>query len=379
MNVQPARGWWLVDFTESVIDAAQSWVCRNLDTAQALNDYFDRLTVSRRGVGLPISTIAEPIRNFGRYLYQCPASGGPYPPVGSSPPPFTGGQCAGTQYSYDATWTANNQPESSSQDFAALGPVVGLEVENLGATKNLVLVANGGLQRTVLRGIGSQFELTPGTLTLRPPTNGPDDCGDPPTDPLPPPDITYDAPDGTATTEPVTITIGDPVLQPDGDIIIPVSVAGPNWEVRVDLPATGEPRVVPPDTPVGDAPCNPEELPDADVPPGDEPEPPGGDRDIVGVFVVCDDDPEDINFPTQVVTTGNPTLFFPDLGQVLFVVQKGNSTAYLNPQRVQTRRAYVPVPSSQTAVGVQAVPRLGVNLQLFPVYARIASDEDESM
>lgn len=376
LNVQRNRSIAELDFSTAVIDAAQSWACRNLDTAESLGDYFDELELADSSITAPINAIATPINNLGRRLYQCPASGGPYDPISPVPPPFSGGQCVGTTYSIEIDVIRNGVPVTFSN--TVLGPLGEASYSVDGSVwRGRWFRPDGVGVVWTFDSIGTGFpqpEIVEQRIVAV--LAGPDNCGDLDAGQSPPPDLTYDAPDGTPVTEPVAISIGSPVLMADGDIVIPVVVDGPGWSVRVDLPGTGEPRISAPQSPTGEPICCPSEEPDTDVPPGDEPEPPDGDRAIVGAVVVVDTPEVDIK-TTQVFVVGGPTMHFPRIGSLLFAVKKGTTLAWLNPVDVQTRRAYIPVPDGGTAVAVVPAPQNGVPLTVTPVYATIQEQADE--
>lgn len=365
-----------MDFRDAAIGAAQSWVCRNLDTAENINAYFTRVTASRGGIGVPITEIATPIRNFGRYLAQCPASSGPYP----APPAGVPGQCPGVNYTISGTANVRNSSGTVIRQYGYLttrdGPLPEF-ILTFNANNVLVIDAAG----TTLANLGttptgtSSVDWVDGYPDITRTDGSPNEACDNPGVGSPPP-LTYDSPDGTSTTENVSITINDPVLPPNGDITIPVTVTGPGWEVRVDLPGEGEPRVGNPETPVGENPCCATEEPDTDPPPSDEPPPVSEGRVIVGCFVVCSTPPNEID-ATQVFVESGPTLFFPRIGSVLFGVRKGQALSWLNPEDVQLRRCYIPCPDENGAIAVIPAPQNNASLSITPVYATIATESDE--
>jgi len=363
-----------MDFSTAVIDAARSWACRNLDTADNLQDYFDELEVADASITAPISAIATPINNLGRRLYQCPATLGPYPPVQSVAPPFVGGQCVGTAYSVEIDVIRNGVPVTFSNTI--LGPLGEARyIQEGGSWRGRWFRPDGQSVAWSFNSISTGFpQPTIVEQRIISVVSGPDNCGNLETGLEPPPDIEYDTPDGTTTTEPVNISIGSPIILGDGDIVVPVTVEGPDWALRVDFPGTGNPRVSAPESPVGQNVCCPDETPDADVPAGDEPEPPDGDRAIAGVVVVVNSPNVDIK-TTQILVPGGPVMHFPRLGSVLFAVKKGTTRAWLNPIAVQTRRAYIPVPNGENAIAVIPAPQNGTPLTLTPVYASIEADD----
>ena len=360
----------MVDFTDALLELGRRGLCNTIATRQELANAMQSLTFGVGGVRVaPASLITVGSESASNFL-NCPASMGPYPALPPDQIPFTGGQCPGTQYSFDATWTANNNPESSSQDFAATGPVIGLEVEVTGPTKQLLLVANGGIQRTILRSIGTQFELTPGTLTLRPPTNGPDNCGNPPGTPTPVP-LDYDLPDGTPTSEMVTVVVGPPRIGPNGNIVFPVRIQGNGLDVEIQFNSDGsDPRIAPPNSDPDATECCPSEGADGDSPTNDEPDPPDSDRRIIGVKVVTTSLSPDAT-PTRVLSNDGPRLYVPRLGTVSFGVNQAGQRSWLNPIDIKNKNCYIPCPLESGAVDVEVLPVTGVALNVNPIYAEV--------
>lgn len=353
-------------------------------------------------------SFANDVSNFGRWFYQqtapaylpryeqlpgLPLVGGGLAglvcgnlPATSLPPsetvPFTGGQCPGTQYSYDATWTANGNPESSSNDFAVLGPVVGLEVEDLGATKNLVLVGNGGAQRTVLRGIGSQFELTPGTLTLRPPINGPDDCGDPLGEPAGPPDpgsnvvtpnIEYDD-DGTPVVIPTTLVLAFPVVNITGELIVPFDLSGAQFALQGEINvSTGDINFnFGGGTGVSDACCLADIIEDIlpDLPGDDPPENEKFTPRIVAVMVIATSVASNIK-ASEIGQVNAPNFYHPRLGNISFNL--GRTTKKVWTEDIPVRRSpqLIICPVDYGAAEVVGDPANGVTWTLRPLRRRV--------
>lgn len=376
-----------MDFRDAIAGAAQSWFCGNLDTAERLNGYFDRLNASRNGVGIAISAVSAPIRNLGRQLASCPASGGPYPP--SPPGPnFSGGQCS-------ALYTVTPTVQLTNPTTGAVTSLVGNPVQNVPGpvvSTNTTFSGNNSVVRAVSGGGGETIIFTEADptvfvsdvlgLSFQRADGEPDNCGDPPggigaPGTLP---ITYDGIDGTPVTENVQVQLGDPYLTADGDVVVPVTVNGPGYSITANLStSTGDIGFGEPNIPTDGGRCCPDEAPDVDPPDSPEDPPVDDGRIIQGVFVIATSVSSSAE-PTQVMPPDGPSLFFPRLGSVTFGIRKGTATGWLNPIDVQNRSCYIPCPDAAGAIDVKSFQVPGVDLTVTPVYAVVSTlDSMEGM
>lgn len=367
-----------MDFGDAVIDAARGWICRNIDTADRRADYFGRATISENGIGIPIGPTANAINDFGRYLYGCPASGGPYPPLADAQ--FTGGQCVGDRYRITASFT-NNFPGGVTNEVIDavggelfVGPISSVEVQ--GANPDVVVVHNNGEVSDFQSGNPSnQTPTNIRDVSVENVDNPGDMCGN-----LPNPGgenssnnqpITYDGPDGNPITEPVDVTIGNPIILPNGNAVLPVTVTGPGWEVNVNIPTDGgEPTASPSGSQPGAEGCCPSPAPVVEPPPSDE-DPPDEDPNgpIMGVIVTTTSGTGDSCVTEQGLGDG-PTLNIPRLGTVHFGISAGGVAAWMNVIDIKNKRCFIPVPNGLTAISAKVNPVKGVTFDVKVVYQR---------
>lgn len=369
-----------MDFREAIGGAARSWLCRNIQNAQARTDLLDRLTASSRGLGIPVAAVATPINNFGLELFNCPASSGPYPEIPVQP---VAGQCDGVGYNVQVRADRAGSTPLTTGVFAVWGPVGDLSVIVDPDGRNRVVFPSRGNFFAPIQPPGTETGAIDGFDTFENPVftilerrdGQPDNCGTtgpgPGSSAMVP--VSYDAPDGTPTNVMVDVSLGDPYLTGNGDIVVPIRVSGPGFEVDVNFSTgTGEPTISPPTIPVDGERCCPSEQPDSDSPPNDEPPPEDSGRVIVGALVTTTSITETAQTTTLSGAPG-PRLQFPRVGSVSFGVRKGNSLAWLNPIDIQNRDCYIPCPDSQGAVDVKALPIQGVAFDVKPVYAVIST------
>lgn len=367
-----------MDFGDAVIDAARGWVCRNIDTADRRADYFGRATISGNGIGIPIGPASNAINDFGRYLYGCPASAGPYPPLADAQ--FTGGQCVGDRYRITASFTrflaGGNQTEVIDAVGGQLyeGPIE--ELFLLNGNDDVNVRHNFGQVSDFLSGNPGSF--TVGNIrdvSVENVDNPADDCGS-----LPNPGgenstnnqpITYDGPDGNPVTEPVDVTIRNPIILPDGTAVLPVTVTGPGWEVNVNIPTNGdEPTAAPSGAEPGAEGCCPSPAPVDEPPPADE-DPPEEDPEgpIMGVIVTTTSATPAPDTTEKGLGSG-PTLNIPRLGTVHFGVSVGGVRSWMNVIDIKNKRCFIPVPGGLTAISAEVNAVKGVTFDVKKVYQR---------
>lgn len=375
-----------MDFRDALISLARRGLCNQISTRAALADSMQSLRFSVGGVSLAPAGLITVGGNTAANLLNCPASGGPYPPTTPTPEFFPGGQCSGVLYDCNfgtglfGTVSNGSQfqvPGPVGQPFIRwIAPAPRQEFEN-GWQYAIVVKHGAGEELLNLGGsftrIGDRVEPPQGVYEVLSSSvtrvdGQPDDCGDAPG----PVDLGYDDADGNPQSQPVTVTVGSPIIDVNGNYSFPVRVVGDGLDVNISFPVDGsEPQIGPPGSNPDGSPCCPDGSPDADIPEGSEPEPPGGDRPILGCFVVVDAADVSIR-TTQAFPPDAPVLHFPRLGNIIFIIQSGNSRAYTNPVPVQLRRCYVPAPEGVTVVGVIPAEQNGTSLSITPVYANIA-------
>ena len=367
-----------MNFADAVVDAARGWICRNIDTADRRADYFGRATVSSNGIGIPVGPASNAINDFGRYLYGCPADAGPYPPLAG--PQFPNGQCVGSRY--NVAWVVDvvgTQAGPRPNNVNVVGPVVGISERVEGNVTILELTSEGGAVVTVVGNFSNSSAAATydgfRDVVVTPRLGDPDDCGGPPgpgsenfSNNQP---ITYDGPDGAPVTEPVDVTIGNPIILPDGTAVLPVTVTGPGWEVNVNIPTDGrEPTSGPSGGNPGAEGCCPSPAPVEPPPPTDE-DPPEEDPNgpILGVIVTTTS-PTPAPETTEKGLGSGPTLNIPRLGTVHFGISIGGVPAWMNVIDIKNKRCFVPVPGGLTAIAAEVNPVKGVVFDVKVVYQR---------
>lgn len=195
---------------------------------------------------------------------------------------------------------------------------------------------------------------------------------DPPTggEPVPPTGpgytgpITYDGPDGSPITIDVDISMDNPVIDEDGNLIIPFVYIDPDLELNPDVNIELEPEFGP-----GGNNCNPTIDPDfPDFPEGpDDPPPPEDGRRIAGIVVVAT---KTTTFQTTTEYRGEnePTLFLPRLASVVFAIDIGGQGCWTAPVDVEVLRQWVPVPENTQAYAFDVKPVNGFTIESYPVY-----------
>lgn len=183
-------------------------------------------------------------------------------------PPFTGGQCAGVTYRVrlqrvGATGSTILSPPN------VIGPITAMTVSpsfiaaNQPAQTQVISVSHAGGVTTFTRNSGTSAQDRTWFVFVDRPDGLPDNCGDPPAVWSPNPSYPTPRPIGSPTNisiggDNVSIVIGSPEIDIDGDLYFPVTVAGD------DSPTTG----IPIDNPV--APPNlPDTPPTSESPPTD--------------------------------------------------------------------------------------------------------------
>lgn len=311
-----------------------------------------------------------------RRLRGCPEAGDITPP----PPPFTGGQCEGTNYRVQGISTvyprADCEPIVNPFNAFYPGPIRGLRtaVNNPSGPlctpgQNQVFLSFGpdsNIQEALVAGagFGASFEITSVTRN----SGGLDICGDPPPPILPPINIDVDVP-VTFTDEGdniVNITI--PVeFKPftvnfNGDVSFPFefSLGGIDFTGDVVFAPDFSLNVNPPRLPKG--PINPPPSGSEDEIP--VPLKPRGEK-IQGVIVVAT-----VNSDQRVSSyEGSPVpdIYVPRLGSVKFAYSFGVSTVWSNDIDVKGTAVFIPCPFSQGADAVQGRPEAGITFSLSAV------------
>lgn len=290
---------------------------------------------------------------------------------------FSGGQCNLAPYLFEYGYTdSEGRDVEQTLDFL-LGPIGRIE---------RTVLPNGNIRLQVpCRGAGNNpqppgFKFTLISNFPPPVTNErvisvtrkdgqPDDCGDLPPDQQPPPprgDRTFPINIGPFNGD---VIIGLPNLTVAGNIIIPVEINNPDFNVTgvVNL-NTGDINFnfggADPD---GSSCCLPEEEIDVEPPPEQDPPPEENEDDtIVGVLVTT----TAINLSnvaTIIAQEDNPDIYAPNVGYVNFRVKIGEVYGWTEDLPVKNTRHYIPCPAGAIATDVAGTPRPGVAWTLTPV------------
>lgn len=320
---------------------------------------------------------------FGDGSGGAPGTGANYPP---GQPSFSGGQCAGTQYRVFVDIIRNGIP--ARREDTRIGPIGRPRYDLEGNTYR------GRWYRpddtTVLWsfdsigvGFGEPEIVDYGILSVQ---QGPDNCGDLPSDPNTPSqepptgtdNITYDGPDGLPVGPgPLTIKPGFPYIGPSGNLLFPVEVCLVGFCINfVFDPFAG--TVTPvlggePDT----SPCCPPVIDGPDEGGPDDPDGPESEERIWGVKVTATVGQSGFG-ATEKSDGSGPSLFLPDLGFVRFAILVGGQRGWTEKVAIQSLSQFVPVNAPATAYAYDLFERPGVTLTATPVIVKQTIETVES-
>lgn len=321
-------------------------------------------------------------------------------------PPFEGGQCP---VNYGVVVTYNVAYDNATDVNGVQTPLTGV----LGPIQNIRLrpIPNesnpSGCAVEITAAIGT-FDLgsysqggNPGfnagdstfSVYLYRGDGQPDNCGNPPTDPVEPEpgfnntdiDITYTNNDGNDVTLPVTFIYGTANINLDGEFTIPVRLdfSGADLQIGGDLNLStgaidlnfGNPNFNRNGLPNPDGYQPDPSIPDApDDVPTNSPNPPldsseGSTTRILRACIVTT-----VTVPdgiTSIFQDDNPTIFAPNLGYVQFAILVNGVLSWTGDIAIKNKRHFVPCPWEGGAVEVRGTPRPGVIWTITPVYALV--------
>lgn len=365
----------LRDGVDAFVEAS---VCGLFDAGDRLADYLGGALSSVPGFG---GAGYDPTLNDGVKNMAC--SGVPSPvPIGFPESPLTGGQCDAVYkitgfgdfgYDYD-------RPRGQTQfvDTFLAGPLSNPRVEN---RDNFVgWYITGGDPNT---GVRSEVELTAVTSSLGKVQDGefgelnveredglPDNCGGPPGGGSPGGNgqIGYDGPDGNPVSVPVGIVFGNPVLTPDGRLLLPWEITGPGLDINgsFDFSTGGNAIGFGPPARPGDG-CGPPVVPPEELPPPDEDEPEPEEKSPFRALVVTAVEIGDFIKATEHGQINGPSLFIPRLGTVSIRVKLGDQSAWLPDVSIKHPQQMVPIPEGFVGNAWAVQPISGVVFQVTPV------------
>lgn len=347
-----------MSFRENLDTAIRNTACSYFNNSRRLLDYSTGL-LNRAPVPLgSINNGSYGLVNAGQGFF-CDRP--PFEPV---QPPFSGGQCP-IDYRIRATATrlvngqvaAEEDIQNGSQFFR--GPI---EAVFLTEGNQDIRVRHDGGRVTDLAS-GDPQNVTYENLRdiVVSPKRGTDDCGDiePPGIYPPPPERTNPLPPPFEGGDTI---INRPIFNNNGDVLIPITINGPNFNVNATLnlikneinynfgglPPESEccDKVPVPITP--DAPQLPPFEPD--------PEPP---IEIIGA-VVTTTNIENMRGLTTIFQNGNPDIVVPALGYINFKIKVGDTFAWTTDIAIKNEQQYVENPSSFPAIDVAGTPYGGV-------------------
>lgn len=313
------------------------------------------------------------------------------------PPPFEGGQCLGTTYRVEGTYTASCQfNETLNFRTFVLGPVGGIVSASSGSNdawfitgtdsggapalynvntnpggQGLLIAPTGALSCGAIfpGGVGAAAAVDAPVITSVVAIDGPDDCGNPPI-PVPPPgdtpvegDVIYNIDDSTTVTIPLIGIFAPFYVSVDGRINAPISFSLGGVDFNGELTIAPEfnielfpinvggggggvdnPDTFPPAPPADDQPVDPAPL----------------EERIIGVIVRSVIGPQAT--PSGITATDIPNIYVPRLASVSFAIEAGGAAAWTPDIDVKNANCYIPCPAPQGAVDFGVFPQQGVTV-----------------
>lgn len=378
----------MADFYTALRDGVRDSVCSFLQDASNWRRTFSKLGPFDTPVGVLPDT---PAIAYGLFCNRPPQ------PPETDAAPFDNGQCAGTVYQVTYTATGNVQPPtgpSYSETRSTFGNFVG-PIVPLGYGTNASGDPNNPLNAIFNFTFGTPpqasfiaaglfcTEVTGNSAAVTP-VNGPDDCGGPPTTPIPPPapnsnvftpPITFNDDNGVEVRVEPTIIIGVGFLNAKAEINIPIDVKvgpvtlqanlnlttgdinfGPSFSTNI-TGGGGSPakpcECIPPTGSDDDPPTRPPGVPSPPSPPED---PTQGERRIVGAIVTVSNDAGQDSIDNSLYSA--PNVGVPYYGLCFFIHKTDNGLlSWSQDFPVKVRQQYIPCPFPDGAVSVVAVPR----------------------
>lgn len=173
-------------------------------------------------------------------------------------PPFSGGQCAGASYRVRLQLVGQAGSVILSPPLV-IGPITALTVSpssvgaNEPAVTQVISVSHAGGVTTFSRNTGTSVEDRTWFAFVDRPNGLPDNCGDPPPEPIPTPDYSTPRPFGQPVTtnvngDDVDVVVNGPLIDLSGDEYVEVDVGGVTVPISLnlaggnpDLPAAPQP------------------------------------------------------------------------------------------------------------------------------------------
>lgn len=378
----------VADFYTALRDGIRDSACSFLQDASNWKRTFDRLGP----FDTPNSVLPNaPSLAYGLFCNRAPQA--PTPPG----PDFNNGQCPGTVYNLNVTVQATqrigggaiiNVTDSNNGNF--VGPIIplGIEYPQSGNPANPVTwrynFTAGTPPVTGFIQTGQSFVGINSYSVTVTPVSGPDNCGGPPAEDIPPPlpnsnifnpTITFQNDNNVTVTVSPVVAIGVAFLDARAEINIPVDINlgdivlqanlnlstgdinfGPSF--NINSPGTsGRPakpcECIPPTGSDEEPPTRPPGVPQPPAPPED---PVQGERRIVGAIVTVTNDAGADSIDNSLY--GCPDVATPYYG-LCFFVHKSDSglLSWSEDYRIKTRQQYISCPWPDGAVSVAVAPR----------------------
>ena len=302
------------------------------------------------------------------------------------PPPFTGGQCAGTKYFVSLRWVFNDVPQATTI-VGLIGPLGPLTVTQNNPTSYDRFMFAGGRFNAGFGNCGATTDSEPGVKALGGVSTGqtvsaevvsvatcdgsPDTCGDlPPV--FPPPtfidvdvDVTYNIDNGDETTVTIPFVYAPITTDIYGNFRIPFTFnfGGIDFSGGIQVAPEFNVNVNPPPAPRGtDSPVTDLPGPDDEIPVT----PSTFEERVVGVVLQSALVGE--QQLTTIFTENIPQILAPRCGSVKFGYAIAGRSFWSPDIDIKDLNCFIPCPFSQGADTVAASPAPGVVLNYVPIF-----------
>lgn len=372
------------NFREGVSDAIRTSFCNFADDIVNFGHWFYDTTapgfLPRRDM-LP----REPLLAGGVAGLICgdvPAT--PYPPAETIP--FAGGQCVGTVYALTVDVIRNGIPTTFTN--TVIGPIgtPRYEVDG-GRHRGRWYDPSGENVIWTFDSISTGFpQPSIESFGINSVVSGPDDCGDLPPTPSPPPDpgsniftpdVEYDPGTGPVVL-PTTVTFALPIVNINGNLTVPFTIDGLTFALDGELSVTtGDINFnFGGGTSVSDL-CCLADIVDEIIPDLPTDDPPENDEfypRIVAVVVTTTAIDSDIRASTIGQENG-PDFYHARLGNIHFNVGRRGKRIWTQDIPVRNARQLIVCPVDYGAASVVGDPIQGVTWTLTPLYRRVVETD----
>lgn len=372
------------NFREGAIDAVRTSFCDFANDLTNFGHWFYRQTAPG-WLPRPDQLPTDPLIGGGLAGLVC-GNVPPTPLPPSSTVPFTGGQCVGTAYNVEIDIIRNGVPQTKTNGI--LGPL-GTARYNLegGTYIGRWYRADGVTVAWTFDSISAGFgEPTIVDYRVVSVISGPDNCGDPPSQPAPPPapgsnefnpDIEYDDGNGPVIL-PTNVVFAFPIVNINGNLTVPFTIENPTFALNGDINVTtGDINFNFGGGNSGSDLCCLADIVDdliPDLPTDDPPENQEFFPRIIGVVVTSTSISTDIK-PSTIGQDNGPNFYHARLGNIHFNVGRRGKTIWSEDIPVRNARQYIVCPVDYGAAEVVGDPISGVSWTLTPIYRRVIETE----